>query len=154
LLEEEAEEAVDQVLSVEGRQIVIMVRKAVQLSELQVAVEHKQRVVQVEHPGQELLQEDRQALLGKEVKEVSGKLHPVVVVVVDFMVVVVVETTDAAPERMAAVAVVPGLRLCLQVEHVLLPEMLTTDMLQLQFQLYLEYLQQIRGLIALGNLFN
>jgi hypothetical protein len=28
-----------------GRQIVIMVRKAVQLSELQVAVEHKQQVV-------------------------------------------------------------------------------------------------------------
>jgi hypothetical protein len=45
LLEEEEEEAGDQVLFVEGRQIVIMVRKAVQLSELQVAVEHKQQVV-------------------------------------------------------------------------------------------------------------
>ena len=108
----------------------------------------------MEHLGQELLQEDHQALLVKVGKEVSGKLHPVVVVVVDFMVVVVVETTDAAPERMAAAAAALGLLLCLQVEHVLLREMLTTDMLQLQFQLYLEYLQQIRGHIAQDKRYN
>jgi hypothetical protein len=82
----------------------------------------------LEHPGLELLQEDRQVLLVKVAKEVFGKLHQEVEAEVDFMEVEVEEMTAAVQVLMVAVAAEEDL-LWSQLEvHVLLQVTQRMDM--------------------------
>jgi hypothetical protein len=82
----------------------------------------------VEHPGLELLQEDRQVLLVKVAKEVFGKLHQEVEAEVDFMEVEVEEMTAAVQVLMVAGAAEEDL-LWSQLEvHVLLQVTQRMDM--------------------------
>ena len=148
---EVAEEVVGQVPFVVELQTVTTVVRDVLLMALVVVVEHKLLEVMEEHLGQVHLLGVHPVLLVKEVKADIGKLPPAVVVAVDCMAAEAEVMMGVALEQMAAVAAVQVLRLYLQVEHVLPQEMVITDMLQLQYQLYLEYLQPTLGLIVLDK---